>query len=69
MCVCVCGGGGGGGGGRGEGRHFSKTFSISYILNSKISVFNMRKTILRIIQGLNLLHVHVSFSWKKYQFR
>ena len=53
------------------GKHFSKTFSISYMLNSKNSVFNpyfligtgpMRKTLVRIIRELKLL----SFSWKKY---
>ena len=52
------------------GKHFSKTFSISYMLNSKNSVFDpyfligtgpMRKTLVRIIRELKLL----SFSWKK----
>ena len=55
------------------GKHFSKTFSISYMLNSKNRVFNpyffigacpMRKTLVRIIRELKLL----SFSWKKYHF-
>ena len=55
------------------GKHFSKTFSISYMLNSKNSVFDpyfligtgpMRKTLARIIRELKLL----SFSWKKYHF-
>ena len=55
------------------GKHFSKTFSISYMLNSKNSVFDpdfligtgpMRKTLVRIIRELKLL----SFSWKKYFF-
>ena len=34
------GGGGGGGGGGKRGKHFSKTFSIFYMLNSKNRVFN-----------------------------
>ena len=55
------------------GKHFSKTFSISYMLNSKNRVFNpyfligtcpMRKTLVRIIRELKLL----SLSWKKYHF-
>ena len=55
------------------GKHFSKTFSIFYMLNSKKRVFypyfsigtcSTRKRFLRIIQGLNLL----SFSLKKYHF-
>ena len=33
-------GGGGGGGGVGGGEHFSKTFSIFYMLNSENRVFN-----------------------------
>ena len=61
------------GGGGGGGKHFSKTFSISYMLNSKNSVFDpyflmgtgpMRKTLVRIIRELKLL----SFSLKKYHF-
>ena len=57
----------------GGGKHFSKTFSISYMLNSKNSVFDpdfligtdpMRKTLVRIIRELKLQ----SFSWKKYYF-
>ena len=61
---------GGGGGGGGGGKHFNKTFSISYMLNSKNSVFDpyflkctgpMQKTLVRIIRELKLL----SFSWKK----
>ena len=56
-----------------EGKHFSKTFSIFYMLNSKNWVFNpyfsigtclMRKWLLWISRGLNLL----SFSLKKYHF-
>ena len=55
------------------GKHFSKTFSIFYMLNSKNRVFNpyfwigacpMRKTLLRIIRELNLL----SFWLKNYRF-
>ena len=55
---------GGGGGGGGGGEHFSKTFSIFYMLNSKNRVFNpyfsivtcpMRKRLLWIIRGLKLL--------------
>ena len=50
-------------GGGGGGKHFSKTFSISYMLNSKNSVFDpyfligtgpMRKTLVRIIRELKL---------------
>ena len=50
------------GGGGGEGKHFSKTFSILYMLNSKNRVFNpyfsigtcpMRKRLLWISRGLN----------------
>ena len=50
--------------GGGGGEHFSKTFSIFYMLNGKNRVFNpyfkmgtcpMRKTLLRIIRELNLL--------------
>ena len=60
-------------GGGGGGSTSVKLFSISYMLNSKNSVFNpnfligtcpMTKTLLRIIRVLNLL----SFSWKKYHF-
>ena len=60
-------------GGGGGGKHFRKTFSISYMLNSKNSVFYpyfligtgpMRKTLVRIIRELKLL----SFSWKKCYF-
>ena len=56
--------GGGGGGGGGGGKHFSKTFSIFYMLNSKNRVFNpyfsivtcpMGKRLLWIIRGLKLL--------------
>ena len=55
------------------GKHFSKTFSIFYMLNSKNRVFNpyfkictcpMRKTLLRIIRESNLL----SFWWKNFRF-
>ena len=55
------------------GKHFSNTFSILYMLNSKIRVFNpyfwidarpMRNILLRIIRELNLL----SFWWKNYRF-
>ena len=54
----------GGGGGGGGGKHFSKTFSIFYMLNSKNRVFNpyfsigtcpMRKLLLWISRVLNLL--------------
>ena len=46
------------------GKHFSKTFSISYMMNSKISVFDpyflkctgpMGKTLVRIMRELKLL--------------
>ena len=62
-----------GGMGGGEGEHFSKTFSIFYMLNSKYRVFNpyfsigtcpIRNLLLWISPGLNLL----SFSLKKYCF-
>ena len=52
-----------GGGGGGGGKHFSKTFSIFYMLNSKNRIFNpyfsivtcpMRKRLLWIIRGLKL---------------
>ena len=55
------------------GKHFSKTFSIFYMLNSKNRVFNpyfwigacpMRKILLRIIREFNLL----SFWWKNSRF-
>ena len=60
--------------GRGGGKHFSKTFSIFYMLNSKknrvfypyfsIDTCPMRIRLLQIIRGLNLL----SFSLKKHHF-
>ena len=55
------------------GKHFSKTFSIFYMLNSKNRIFNpyfwidacrMRKILLRIIREFNLL----SFWWKNNRF-
>ena len=57
------------------GKQFSKTFSISYMLNSRNRVFNpyflictcpMRKSFLQIILGVNILFFHekVSFSLK-----
>ena len=58
------------------GKHFSKTFSISYMLNSKNSVFDpyfligtgpMRKTLVRVIRELKLLPFFmekISFSLK-----
>ena len=55
------------------GKHFSKTFSIIYMLNSKNRVFNpyfwigacpMRIILLRIIREFNLL----SFWWKNNRF-
>ena len=63
------------GGGGGGGKHISKTFSIFYMLNSKNRVFYpyfsigtcpMRKRLLRIIRGLNLLSfsLKISFSLK-----
>ena len=54
-------------------KHFSKTFSIFYMLNSKNRIFNpyfwidacrMRKILLRIIREFNLL----SFWWKNNRF-
>ena len=57
-------------GGGGGGKHLSKKFSIFYMLNRENRVFNpyfsigtcpMRKRLLWISQGLNLL----SFSYKK----
>ena len=56
----------GGVGGGGGGKHFSKTFSIFYMLNSKNRVFNpyfsigtcpMGKLLLWISRGLNLLFI------------